>query len=145
MKVILLKNIPSLGQEGEIKEVKEGYARNYLIPNNLAKIATPELINQWQKRQQAKEAEQKEKSEQYLKLAEKLKTVKIELNLETGEKGSVFKSIGPEQISEKLKQMGYEIKPDQIQFKPTKKAGEYTSEAKLGYGISTKIKVVIAK
>jgi large subunit ribosomal protein L9 len=103
MKVILLKDVKGTGKKGEVKEVAEGYARNFLIPRKMAVAATQGNMNalkdQKQREQRRKEEERKEAEA----LAEKLNKMKVSFSMKLGKDGRTFGSITSKQISETLK------------------------------------------
>ncbi|KFZ39384.1 MULTISPECIES: 50S ribosomal protein L9 [Thermoactinomyces] len=103
MKVILLKDVKGTGKKGEVKEVAEGYARNFLIPRKMAVAATQGNMNalkdQKQREQRRKEEERKEAEA----LAEKLNKMKVSISMKLGKDGRTFGSITSKQISEILK------------------------------------------
>ncbi|MEO0102807.1 MAG: 50S ribosomal protein L9 [candidate division WOR-3 bacterium] len=145
MKVILKKEVPNLGKEGEIVNVRDGYARNYLIPQNLALPATPSLIKHWEEIQRQKEAKiirMKEKAQEYAKKIDGL-ILKIELPL--GEEGS-FGRITAGDIAELLKNEGIMIdKKEIILEEPIKSPGVYDITVRLGPEIKTILKLWVLK
>ena len=84
MKILLLKDVKGLGKAGEIKEAKDGYARNYLIPKGFAKLATKEVIEEWKKEQAKKEAELKAELAKINEMKEKLENEKIVIKHKLG-------------------------------------------------------------
>ncbi len=142
MKVLLIKDVKNLGKAGEVKEVKDGYGQNFLIKQGLAKLATPEVIEEW-KEQKAKE--EAALAEEIAKLNEyKAKIEEGELRIErqkapVGIKGSVTNR----HIEEELKkQLGIEIDHKAIHLKkPIKAEGLYNVDIKLGHGIHANLKV----
>jgi len=144
MKVILLENIKNLGQKYEIKNVKDGYARNYLIPKGLAIPATKEKI-EWALQQQeiyAKKAEEKLKKVQ--EMAEKLDGQEVIFSVKVGEKNQLFETINSAKIAQKLKEMGFEVKKNQIVLEePIKELGEYQIKLALEEGLEPQITVVV--
>ncbi|MCD6114979.1 50S ribosomal protein L9 [bacterium] len=144
MKVILLKNIKNLGQKYEIKTVKDGYARNYLIPQGLAIPATKEKI-EWALKQQevyAKKAEEKLKKVQ--EMAERLDGQEIIFSVKVGEKDQLFENINSAKIAQKLKEMGFEVKKNQVILEePIKELGEYQIKLALEEGLEPQITVVV--
>lgn len=146
MRVILLQDIENIGKKYEIKEVKDGYARNFLIPNNLAKLVTKEVL-EWlevQKEIQAKKAEEGLKKAQ--ELASTIDDLELTITVKTGEKNQLFEAINEQKISEKLKEMGFEIKKNQIELKePLKEIGEFPVKIKLEHNLEVEIRVIIVK
>ncbi|MGA8942282.1 MAG: 50S ribosomal protein L9 [Thermoactinomyces sp.] len=111
MKVILLKDIKGTGKKGEIKEVAEGYARNFLIPRKMAVAATEGNVNALKDRKK-REAKRKEREKQEAEaLAEKLKDLKVVFSVKAGEGGRLFGSITSKQISQALKK-DYQLNVD---------------------------------
>lgn len=144
MKVILLQDIEGLGKKYEIKEVKSGYARNFLLPKELVKPATEQDLK-WlagQKEILEKKAEEDLKKAQ--EMATKLDGVEINIEVKTGEEGQLFESINSQKIAEKLKEMGFEIKKSQINLEnPIKDIGEYSVNINLDHNLEVETKVVV--
>ncbi len=145
MKIIFLKDKQGMGRKGEIKDVSDGYARNFLLPNGYAKAATPAAVKE---HAALKAAENKEDAELYSRLIEikKLLTTRtLEFKLKTDKNGSVFGSITKEIILSGLrdtKLLGkehVEIKMD----RPIKELGDHESEVNLKKGIIAKLTVRI--
>ena len=141
MKVLLVKDVKTLGKAGEIKEVKDGYGQNFLINKGFAKLATPEVVKNWEE-QKAKEAA--ELAAEIAKLeGYKAKLEAEELKIErekapVGIKGSVTNTI----IAEELKKRGMDIDKKEIHLKkPIKSEGVTEVDVKLGHGIHAKLKV----
>ncbi|SFI69569.1 50S ribosomal protein L9 [Thermoflavimicrobium dichotomicum] len=103
MKVILLQDVKGTGKKGEIKEVAEGYARNYLIPRKLAVEATPGNINTLKEQQRIMNIKKEKELERAKELGKKLESVTLKLATKAGEGGRMFGSITAKQISEELK------------------------------------------
>jgi large subunit ribosomal protein L9 len=146
MKVILLKDIEKLGKKFEIKEVKNGYARNYLIPKGLAKPATKEAL-EWlkiQKEIEAKKAEEELKKIQ--ELASSVDGLEITIPVKVNEKGQLFEKINSQKISEKLQEMGFKIKKSQINLpKPISEIGEFPIKINFEHNLEAEIKLIIVE
>lgn len=144
MKVILQKNIEALGVKGEVKNVADGYARNYLFPRNLAIKATPARLQEAEKvleKQKKKEAEEEAKAQQ---IAEQLRGKKIQFNLPTSKEGKLFGSVTAQDIAAKLEEEGYELVKRKVDIKdPIKKVGEYPINLKLRPNVSAEIQVIV--
>ncbi|WP_124728571.1 50S ribosomal protein L9 [Staphylospora marina] len=104
MKVILLADVKGTGKKGEVKEVSEGYARNFLIPRKLAIPATDGNLNALKDRKQREERKKEEELKKAKELGEKLNQLTVRLTTRAGEGGRVFGSITSKQISQALKQ-----------------------------------------
>ena len=146
MRIILLQNVEKLGKKYDIKEVADGYARNFLIPKGLAKPATKENLK-WLETQ--KEIEVK-KAEEELKKVEAVATnidgQEIIIPVKIGEEGQLFESITSQKIYEKLKELGFEIKKSQIDLtEPIKELGEYPVKIKFEHNLEAEIKIIVVE
>lgn len=143
MKIILIKEVQGFGHAGEIKEVKEGYAKNFLIPKGLAVSANKhslKMIND-QKNKQIRQTEKVKTKKQLL--AKKLKNKTIEIKTTADETGTLYAGLDTKKISEELKKQGFSIESDEIKLKtPIKTLGEYNLTVKLaGENLSIKLAV----
>lgn len=144
MKVILLKDVKSLGKSGDIVKASDGYARNYLIPKGLAKEATESNINELNRRKAAERKKKLEETEKAQKLASELKNKEVKIFAKCGESGRLFGAITSKDISNALKsQYGIEIDKKKIATNAIKQLGTYDIEIKIYPEISTKIKLVV--
>jgi len=144
MKVLLIKDVKTLGKAGEIKEVKDGYGQNFLIGKGLAKLATPEIVENWKAEQ---ERTAKELADDLARLeAEKIKleavTIKIEKqSAPVGIKGSVGNADISAAIAE---QLNIELDKKHINLKKAlKSTGIHEVDSKLGHGIHAALKVEV--
>lgn len=146
MKVILQKDVPNLGDAGDIKEVAPGYARNYLLPRKLvieANDSSKRAAEHQRKLIKIKKDKRKKTSEQ---LAGAMSGVALELKAQVGEEGKLFGSITTMDIARALKEKGFEIDKRKIQLAaPIKQTGEYEVAIKLEEGLSANIKVTVAQ
>lgn len=145
MKVILLTDVKGLGKKNDIKEVSDGYARNYLFPKGLAIEAKEGFIKTIN---QQKEAEMKRKERELAeakKLAQSLSQKKISISVKTGENGKLYGSVTTKDISEAIqKQLGISIDKKKIELKDAVKSlGIYEAEIKLYPEVSAKINIEI--
>ncbi len=144
MKVILLKDIDKLGEKFEVKEVKDGYARNFLLPKGLAKQATESALKwlEMQKEIIAKKAEGELKEVE--KMVAKIDGLEVLIPVKVGDNGQLFEKINAQKISKKLKEEGLEIKKDQIILeKPIEKIGEYSAKVKFEHNLEAEIKIIV--
>ena len=143
MKVILLQNLKSLGQIGDIKDVSDGYARNFLIPKKMAEVATEEAVKRAEAKKSQEQAEKEADLNELKTLAEKINGKKI--ILKSKEKGGkLFGSIAAKDIASALKREGLEISEKSIIIKKAiKKVGRYKIEIILDKGIQSKINLAV--
>ncbi|WP_077702061.1 50S ribosomal protein L9 [Virgibacillus dokdonensis] len=147
MKVIFLKDVKGKGKQGEVKNVSDGYARNYLLKNNLAQEATPGNLKALEaKKKKQKQLEQKEK-EAAIQLKDKLADITVELTAKSGDSGRLFGSITSKQISEALeKNYGYKIDKRKIELDaPIRSLGYTNVPVKLHPEVDGSIKVRVSE
>lgn len=147
MKVILQKDIKGQGKKGELKEVSDGYARNYLIPRGLAVEATADNLNTMRLRDKARQAQIAREKALAQEYAEKLGSVIVHIKAKGGEGGRLFGSVTSKEISEALAaQHDMKIEKNQIvQTEPIKQFGTYQIKCKLGHEISGVINVMVTE
>ena len=147
MKVILQKDIKGQGRKGELKEVSDGYGRNYLIPRGLAVEATADNLNTMRLQDKAKQAQIAREKALAQEYAEKLGSVIVRVKAKGGEGGRLFGSVTSKEISEALmEQHGMKIEKNQIvQTEPIKQFGSYQIKCKLGHEISGVINVMVTE
>ncbi len=146
MKVILLKDIQNLGKKYDIKEVKNGYARNFLIPQDLAKSATRQTLKWLKSKKESikKEIEEDLKKEQ--ETASTLDGLELNISVKVGEEGQLFESINSQKISDKLKETGYDVKKSKIILEePIKTLGEFPIKINLEHNLEVEIKVIVVE
>ena len=132
MEIILLQDVASLGSKDDVLVVKNGYGRNYLIPQKLAILATPsskKVLSENLKQRAHKEAKLKEEA---LKQAEILKSISIVIGAKTSSTGKIFGSVNNIQVAEALKEKGFEVDRKQITIKEDsiKEIGKHTAKVK---------------
>ncbi len=145
MKVILLQEVEGLGKKYEVKEVKNGHARNFLLPQKLARAATKPALK-WladQKEVIDKEIEEDLKKEQ--KLASELDGLELNIIVKVGDEGQLFESINAQKIIDALKGMKFEVKKSQIKLdNPIKETGEFPVSITLSHNLEAEIKVIVS-
>ena len=147
MKVIFNTDVKGQGKKGELKEVSQGYARNYLIPRGLASEATADNINALKLKEKAKAAQIAKEKAQAEEYAKRLGGVQVTVRAKAGNGGKLFGAVTSEAISKALKeQHDIDIEKNKIvQAEPIKSFGSYTVKAKLGYEISGNINVLVVE
>jgi len=143
MKVIFLEDVKNVGKKGDIKEVAEGYARNFLLAKNLAELATTKTIEVAEKNKAAQVKIQQEELTRLKDLEGKLKSANLKIQGK-GEKGKLFGSITVKNIVSVLSKAGFNVPEKNIHLKEhIKTIGEHEAEIDLGHGMKTKIKIVV--
>ena len=147
MKVIFNTDVKGQGKKREMKEVSDGYARNYLLPRNLATPATADNINAMKLREKAKAAQIAKEKALALENAKKLEAVQVTIKAKAGNGGRLFGAVTSQEISKALKeQFDMDIEKNKIvQAEPIKTFGSFSVKAKLGYEISGSINVLVVE
>lgn len=146
MKIILLENIMGLGQKYDIKNVSDGYARNFLVPRGLAKPADEKLLKEISVQKAAHEKKELELKIKLENLAKKLTDQEFHFKVKTGKKGEVFGSVGKDAIVSEIRKKYGEAEFSDIEInleKPLKTLGDNLTEIDLGRGVKTKIKISV--
>ena len=147
MKVILQQDVRGQGKKGQMIEVAEGYARNFLLPRKLAVPATADAMNTMRLQEKAKKAEEARQKAEAQAVAEKLKGAVVKLTAKAGANGKLFGAVTSKEVSDALQsQHGIELAKNKIVMdEPIKAYGSYELRAKLGFEISGTIYVVVAE
>ena len=145
MKVIFNVDVKDQGKKGEMKEVSDGYARNYLLPRKLASEATADNINTMKLKEKAKAALIAKEKAEAEENAKRLSAITVTIRAKAGGAGKLFGSVTSQEISDALReQHGINIEKNKIvQAEPIKTFGSYTVKAKLGYEISANVSVLV--
>lgn len=147
MKVILQKDVRGQGRKGDLKEVSDGYARNYLLPRGLAVEATADNLNTMRLKEKARQAQIEREKAQARDYAERLGGVVVRVTAKGGEGGRLFGSVTSKEISEALAaQHDMKIEKNQIvQSEPIKQFGSFDVKCKLGHEIGGVIHVLVTE
>lgn len=144
MKVILLQDVKGQGKKGEVVDVNEGYARNFLIKKRLAEIATASKLNDLTQKKAAADYHKAEEVKATKALAAEIKGKSIIVKIKAGQNGKVFGSVTGANIADALQAAGYDVDKKKVVLpQPIKTLGTYDVELKLMEGISSKIAVVV--
>jgi large subunit ribosomal protein L9 len=145
MKIILLKDVRNMGKHGDVKDVPDGYARNFLFPNGLAEPGTPAALKKVEERHVAAAEEDVAVRERLHAVAKKMKTMSIQFELPQGKDGSIFGSVNKEAVLKALREHGL-VTTERVYVHldhPIKELGEHVVEVDLKKGISVKLKIVV--
>ncbi len=147
MKVILLEDVKNVGKKGNIINAKDGYARNFLFPKNLAIEATTVNLKNLENAKKHKEEKEKELLDEAKKLEEELMKITVVMKSKTGENGKLFGSITTKEIAEQLeKEHGFSFDKKKIDLEePIKSVGEYSVKIKLHTMVNAKLKVIVTE
>lgn len=147
MKVIFLADVKGKGKKGELKEVSDGYARNFLLPKKLAKEATADNLNTFKLQEKARLAQIDREKAEANENVKKLESIVVKVSAKAGANGRLFGAVTNKEISECLeKQHGMTIEKNKIVLPdPIKNYGSYEVKCKFGYEISGTIHVVVSE
>ena len=146
MRIILLEDIDNIGKKYDVKVVKDGYARNFLIPKNLVKVADKETLDWLKSKLGIEQIKAEEELKEISKLASKIDGLEVDIPVKIGDKGQFFEKINPQKISLVLQEMGYDIKKDQIKLKEEiKELGEFSATIKFAHNLETEIKIIVTE
>ena len=147
MKVILQQDVKGQGKKGQLVEVSDGYARNFLLPKKLAVAATAENINTMKMQEKARKAQEAAEKAEAEALAKQLEGVMVKIPAKAGEGGRLFGAVTAKEISEALSaQHGLNIaKTKLVLDEPIKACGGYQVKAKLGYEIIGIVNVMVTE
>ena len=145
MKVILQQDVKGQGKKGQLVEVSEGYARNFLLPRKLAILATTDAINTMNLKEKARRAEEARQKEAAMAAAEQLKALLVKIPAKAGAGGRLFGAVTTKEISEGLqKQYGLSIPKQKLVLDdPIKAFGTYQVKAKLGFEVVATVYVAV--
>lgn len=144
MKVIFLKDVKNVAKANEIKEVKEGYARNYLFRNGLAVEATKANMDKLNRKLEQMATTEEARIKNAKELAEKLSKLEVKMTKKAGEKGRLFGAITSSEIAEEVNRLGVNLDKKLIDLKnPIKEVGEHIIDINIYKGIKGQLKVIV--
>ena len=144
MKVILRSTVDHLGRAGDVKDVKTGYARNYLLPRKLAEMATESSLKYWEKGKEKRASLVAEDIKAAKELLEKLAGVNLAFSAPASEEGKLFGSIGKADLLKSLKAAGYEVPKNSIHLETAiKTTGEHEVSLRLQPEVVATVKVTV--
>ena len=147
MKVILNQDVKGQGKKGQLVEVSDGYARNYLLPRKLASEATADALNALKLKEKAKAAQMAKEKALAEENAKRLSGVVVQISARAGQGGRLFGAVTSQEIADALReQHGIELEKNKIvQAEPIKQFGSFEVKAKLGYEVSGTINVLVTE
>jgi large subunit ribosomal protein L9 len=144
MKVILKRDVKGLGHEGDLKEVKAGYARNYLLPTFAAVVADKGAIANWERHKDQREERDRGVRAAAEAMAEKLGELKLEIPVKAGERGRLFGAVTGHQIGDLVNQEGIELDRHALHLRePIKALGDYKIDVRIMPGVDAVLNVSV--
>ena len=144
MKVILTKDLDNLGKAGSLVEVKTGYGRNYLLPRQLAVLATAKNIRQLEHQKAGILSRASKEKQNMTAMAQKLSAIEVKFTRKVGEQNKLFGSVTSKDVHEQLAAQGYQIDRRQVHLPdPIKDLGPHEVEIKLHAEVTAKVKVTV--
>ncbi|MBQ3557813.1 MAG: 50S ribosomal protein L9 [Oscillospiraceae bacterium] len=147
MKVIMMQDVKGQGKKGQLVDVSDGYARNFLLPKKLAVIATAENVNTMKQQEKARKAQEAAEKAEAEAVAKQLEGVTVKVSAKAGDGGRLFGAVTSKEISECLnEQTGLSIaKAKLVLDEPIKACGTYKIKAKLGYEVVGTVNVMVVE
>lgn len=146
MKVILLKDIENLGRKFEVKEVSDGYARNRLFPDKLAKMATPDELKKLDKEKSKKASQAEADLAKTEEMIGKIDGTEVVIPMKIAKTGKLYESVNSQKISVELKKLGFDVKKSQVALlHPIKELGEYNVKIEFDMGLEAEIRVIVTE
>jgi large subunit ribosomal protein L9 len=145
MKVILNKDLAPLGEEGDVKDVAKGYARNYLFPRNIALPYTPKTIKMFEARKDEIEAKKAQKRQDAMGLKERLETVELSIIMPAGANGKLYGSVTSHTVADEMAKLGFQIDRKKIDLASAgiKNVGKYKAVIRLYENSQAEIQIHI--
>ena len=144
MKVILKRDVKGLGREGEMKDVKDGYARNFLLPQKAAVVADLGAVKNWERHRDEREERDRTERAAAEAIATRLNELKLQIAVKAGEKNRLFGSVTNREIADLLEKEGIEIDRHNIQIRePIKTVGDHRVSVRLASGIDAQVQVTV--
>ncbi|MBE5736643.1 MAG: 50S ribosomal protein L9 [Clostridiales bacterium] len=143
MKVVLLKDLKGKGKKGDIIEASDGYAKNFLIPQGIAKPGTSSNLNEATQAKVAKDYHTEQARLAALELKEKLEKLSLSIKVKCGNTGKVFGSVTNKEVADELDKLGISIDRKKIELDTIKTTGTFDVKIKLFPGINAKIKLEV--
>ena len=144
MKIILKKEVANLGEAGDVVEVKTGYARNYLIPQGFATVATPSALKQHEETLRQRAHKEAKIVADAQALAAKIEAVEVKLAAKVGESGKLYGAVTANQVADALAEAGIEVDKKNVTVPEIKELGEFEAKVKCYKGVFANVKVLVS-
>jgi large subunit ribosomal protein L9 len=144
MKLILKRDVKGLGREGDLKDVKDGYARNFLLPTGAAVVADKGAVANWERHRDQREERDRSVRADAEATAERLRELKLEIPVKAGEKGRLFGAVTGHQVGDAIRAQGIELDRHALHMRePIKALGDYKVDVKLMPGVEAVVTVSV--
>ena len=144
MKVILKRDVKGLGREGDLKEVKSGYARNFLLPTGAVVVADRGAVANWERHRDQREERDRSVRAQAEATAERLRELRVEIPVKAGERGRLFGAVTGHQIADHIGREGIELDRHALHLRePIKALGDYKVDVRLMPGVEAVVNVSV--
>lgn len=145
MKVVLQKDVKNVGKVGDVVNVKNGFARNFLFPRSLAVVASENSVKEWEHIKSVAEAKKKKAQAERKELLSKVSGVTLTFKMVAGETDKLFGAVTTHDISQQLEKQGYSIDRRDIHTEPIKVLGQHKATVKLGEGLEAEISISVER
>jgi large subunit ribosomal protein L9 len=144
MKVILKRDVKGLGREGDLKEVKDGYARNFLVPTGAVVVADRGAIANWERHREQRDERDRSTRSQAEATAEKLRELRLKIPVKAGERGRLFGAVTSHHIGEYISREGIELDRHALHLRePIKALGDYKIDVRVMPGVEATVSVSV--
>lgn len=144
MKVIFVKDVKGVASRGDVKDVADGYARNFLFPQHAAVVASVQVIAQMKGEEEAERRHAEKELNKLQEAAGRLDGEEVVIGVKTNGDGTLYAAVREQQIVVALKKLGHTVKPNQVVLKtPLKSLGEHTISVRFGHGLEAEVRVVV--
>jgi large subunit ribosomal protein L9 len=144
MKVILKRDVKGLGREGDLKDVKDGYARNFLLPTGAVVVADKGAVANWERHREQREERDRSTRATAEATAERLRELRLEIPVKAGERGRLFGAVTSHQIAESVAREGIELDRHALHLRePIKALGDYKVDVRIMPGVDATISVSV--
>jgi large subunit ribosomal protein L9 len=144
MKVILKRDVKGLGRDGDLKEVKDGYARNFLLPTGAAVLADKGAIANWERHRDQREERDRSLRAEAEATAEKLRELKLEIAVKAGERGRLFGAVTSHHVADAISRSGIELDRHALHLRePIKALGDYKVDVRLMPGVESVVSLSV--
>ena len=146
MQLVLTEDVPNLGRQGDVVEVKPGYGRNYLLPNGLATVPSEHNLRLLERYKQRVSAAREARIADLRALADQIQRVTVTIDANANEEGHLYGSVGAPEISRALKSQHLNVEPEMVRLEgPIKECALYAVKLQLGHDIESEVKVLVVR